>query len=67
MNEVRRLRVKCEIEQIAAMRARIKKIRDDEDRAIECAIGGSRDASDLLSEIHLVLLVAMDKLEKAKQ
>ena len=45
MNEVRRLRIKCEMEQLATLRERVHKIRDDEDRAIAGGVGGSQDAS----------------------
>lgn len=67
MNEVRRLRVKCEIDQLAVMRERIHKIRDDEGRAIQGGVGGNQKATDLLSEVGLILLVALDKLQKAKK
>ena len=69
MTEVRRLRIKCEIEQLAAIRERIHRIRDDEDRAIAAGMpgAGSQGATDLLSEAGLILLVVMDKLRRAKQ
>ena len=46
MNEVRRARIQCDIEQLAAARERIHKIRDDEERAI-------RGESPHLSLIHI--------------
>ena len=70
MNEVRRLRIKCEIDRLAEMRERLHKIRDDEDRVIRGLSpngDGNEEASDLLSEVGFILLVALDKLQKAKQ
>ena len=67
MNEVRRLRVKCEMEQLATLRERVHKIRDDEDRAIAGGVGGSQDASDTLSEVGNILLVAIGQLDRAKR
>lgn len=70
MNEARRARIQCDIEQLVAVRERIHKIRDDEDRAIrgDSPHGpGSQEASDLLSEIGFVLMVAIGQLDKAKK
>lgn len=67
MNEVSRLRIKCEMEAIATLRERIHKIRDDEDRSIAGGVGGSPEASDLLTEIGNILLVAIGQLDKAKR
>lgn len=70
MNEVRRARIQCEIEQLASARERIAKIRDDEDRAIrgERLFGnGDQEATDLLSEVGFVLLIALDKLNRVKK
>jgi hypothetical protein len=67
MNEVRRLRIKCEMEQLATLRERVHKIRDDEDRAIAGGVGGSQDASDTLSEVGNILLVAIGQLDRAKR
>lgn len=69
MNEVRRARVKCDIDILAAARDRIDKIRDDEDRAIrgECQHGpGSQSATDFLTEAGHILGVVVDLLQKAK-
>lgn len=52
MNEVRRARIQCDIEQLAAARERIHKIRDDE---------------DLMSEVGFLLMIAIDRLSKAKK
>ena len=67
MKEVRRGRIKCAMESLAELREKIHKIRDDEDRAIASGIDGSQDASDLLSEAGLILLVAIGQLDKAKK
>ncbi len=67
MNEVRRLRIKCAMELLAELREKIHKIRDDEDRAIAGGLDGSQDASDLLSEAGMILLVAIGQLDKAKK
>lgn len=70
MNEVRRLRIKCEIDQLAAVRERLHKIRDDEDRVLQGLspnCDGSAEASDLLSEVGFILMVALDRLQKAKK
>ena len=66
MNEVRRLRIKCEMEQLATLRERVHKIRDDEDRAIAGGVGGSQDASDTLSEVGNIMLVVLGLLGRAK-
>ena len=67
MNEVRRLRIKCAMELLAELREKIHKIRDDEDRATAGGLDGSQDASDLLSEAGMILLVAIGQLDKAKK
>jgi hypothetical protein len=67
MNEVRRVRIKLEMEELAKIRERIHKIRDDEDRSISGGVGGSQEASDLMSETACILLVAMGQLDKAKR
>lgn len=67
MNEFRRLRIKCAMESLAELREKIHKIRDDEDRAIAGGLDGSQDASDLLSEAGMILLVAIGQLDKAKK
>ena len=70
MNEVRRARIQCDIEQLAAARERIHKIRDDEDRAIrgESPHGtGSHEASDIMSEVGFLLMIAIDRFSKAKK
>ena len=67
MNEVRRLRIKCAMEALAELREKIHKIRDDEGRAIAGGLDGSQDASDLLSEAGMILLVAIGQLDKAKK
>ena len=67
MNEFRRLRIKCAMESLAELREKIHKIRDDEDRSIASGIDGSQDASDLLSEAGMILLVAIGQLDKAKK
>jgi hypothetical protein len=70
MNEVRRLRIKCEIDQLAAMRERIAKIRDDEERVVKGLSPhgeGCTEALDALSEVGCVLLVAIGKLDKARK
>jgi len=70
MNEVRRARIQCDIEQLVSVRERIHKIRDDEDRAIrgESPHGpGSHEASDIMSEVGVLLMIAIDRLSKAKK
>ena len=67
MSEFRRGRIKCAMESLAELREKIHKIRDDEDRSIASGIDGSQDASDLLSEAGLILLVAIGQLDKAKK
>ncbi len=67
MNEVRRVRIKLEMEDLAKIREKIHKIRDDEDRSIVGGVGGSQDASDTLSEVGNILLVAIGQLDRAKR
>jgi len=70
MNEIRRVRIDCERKLLAEIRERIDSIRDDEDRALRgdpIMEHGSEDASDYLSEASLVLLIAIDKLGRAKK
>ncbi len=70
MNEVRRLRIKCEIEQLAAARERIAEIRDDEERVVKGLSphgDGAAEVVDALSEVGAVLLVAIGKLDKARK
>ncbi|MBK7424511.1 MAG: hypothetical protein IPJ48_16320 [Propionivibrio sp.] len=55
------------MESLAELREKIHKIRDDEDRSIASGIDGSKDASDLLSEAGMILLVAIGQLDKAKK
>ena len=69
MNEVRKARIKCDIDILAAARERIDKIRDDEDRPLrgEHAHGpGSQDATDMLTEAGRILGVVVSMLHKAK-
>ena len=44
------------MEELAKLRERVHKIRDDEDRSIAGGVGGSQDASDTLSEVGNILL-----------
>ena len=67
MNEVRRVRIRLEMEELSKLRERVHKIRDDEDRAIAGGVGGSQDASDTLSEVGNILLVAIGQLDRAKR
>lgn len=70
MNEVRRARIRCDIELVAAVRERIEKIRDDEARGLTDAnfgTGASEAALDYLSEASHCCLVVIDRLQKAKQ
>ena len=70
MNEVRCVRVACEIDQLVLARSRIEKIRDDEDKSLSGnPIYGSGDAeaSDTLSEVGHILMVAIGKLERIKK
>jgi hypothetical protein len=70
MNELRRIRIKCEIDQLSMARQRIHKIRDDEDRAIagDPSHGyGNQGATDALSEVGHILLVAIGKLQRARK
>ena len=67
MNEVRRVRIRLEMEELSKLRERVHKIRDDEDRAIAGGVGGSQDASDTLSEVGNILLVALGQLDRAKR
>jgi hypothetical protein len=69
MNEVRRARIKCDIEMLACICERIDKIRDDEDRALrgETPHGpGSKEAADMLTEATYILLKAINQLQKAR-
>lgn len=67
MNEVRRVRIRLEMEELAKLRERVHKIRDDEDRSIAGDCGGSQDASDTLSEAAHILLVVLGLLDRAKR
>jgi hypothetical protein len=70
MNESRRALIWSEIELLTAVRDRVKRIRDDEDSARRGSPRhghGSEDASDFLSEASLVLLIVINKLEKARE
>ena len=67
MNEVRRVRIRIEMDELAKLRERVHKIRDDEDRSIAGGVGGSQDASDTLSEVGNILLVAIGQLDRAKR
>lgn len=70
MNEGRRDRIERDIEMLVCIRDRVKKIRDDEDsarRGSACHGYGSDEASDLLSEASHVLLIAIDRMERARQ
>jgi len=69
MNEFRRVRLQCDIEQLAHLRERLDKIRDDEARGRTDARFGpgcSEDALDFLSEASHCCLVVIDRLQKAK-
>ena len=55
------------MEELAKLRERVHKIRDDEDRSIAGGVGGSQDASDTLSEVGNILLVAIGQLDRAKR
>jgi len=67
MKDVRRVRIRIEMEELAKLRERVHKIRDDEDREIAGGVGGSQDASDTLSEVGNILLVALGQLDRAKR
>jgi hypothetical protein len=70
MNELRKIRIKCEIDQLSQARQRINKIRDDEDRAISGDPNhgyGDKESADVLSEVGAILLVAIGKLQKARK
>jgi hypothetical protein len=70
MTEFRRIRIKCEIDQLSQARQRIHKIRDDEDRAIagDPKHGyGNQEVTETLSEVGHILLVAIGKLQKARK
>ena len=54
------------MEELAKLRERVHKIRDDEDRAIAGGVGGSQDASDTLSEVGNIMLVVLGLLGRAK-
>ena len=54
------------MEELAKLRERVHKIRDDEDRAIAGGAGGSQDASDTLSEVGNIMLVVLGLLGRAK-
>jgi hypothetical protein len=69
MNEVRRARIKCDIEMLACIRERIDKIRDDEDRALRGNTPhgpGSQESSDMLTDAAYALLIVIEKLRKAR-
>lgn len=70
MDAGRRERVWNDIELLSCVRNRIKGIRDDEDRARRGSAAhgyGSQEASDLLSEASNALLIAIDRMERARQ
>lgn len=70
MNELRRIRIKCEIDLLSQVRQRVQKIRDDEDRAIsgDPIHGyGDQESTDALSEVGAILLIAIGKLQKARK
>lgn len=70
MNEVRRARIQCDIDLLAAIRDRLDKIRDDEARSrTDSRFGAdtSEDAMDYLSEASRCCLVIIDRLARAKQ
>ena len=70
MNELRRIRIKCEIDLLSQVRQRIHKIRDDEDRAIAGDPNhgyGDQEVTDCLSEVGHILLVAIGRLQKARK
>ena len=70
MNEVRRARVQCEIDLLIAIRERVSRIRDDEDKSLsgDPRYGsGEPEASDMLSEAGHILLVVIGKLDKVKK
>lgn len=70
MNTFRQVRLKFEIDQLSALRQRIHKLRDDEDRAIAGLSPhgpGDQRVADTLSEVHAVLLVAIGKLDNARK
>ena len=70
MNELRRIRIKCEIDQLSQARQRVHKIRDDEDRAIRGDPNhgyGDQESTDALSEVGQILLVAIGRLQKARK
>ena len=69
MNEVRRARIQCEVDNLAYMREKIDKIRDDEARGRTDSRFGdnsNEDALDYLSEASHCCLVIIDRLQKAK-
>ena len=70
MNELRRIRIKCEIDLLSQVRQRVQKIRDDEDRAISGDPNhgyGDQESTDTLSEVGQILLFAIGKLQKARK
>ena len=70
MNELRRIRIKCEIDLLSPVRQRVQKIRDDEDRAISGDPNhgyGDQDSTDALSDVGSILLIAIGKLQKARK
>ena len=70
MNELRRIRIKCEIDQLSQARQRIHKILDDEDLAIRVDPNhgyGDKESTDALSEVGAILLIAIGKLQKARK
>lgn len=70
MNDERRARLWNEIELLTAVRDRVKRIRDDEDNGRRGSPRhgyGSEDASDSLSDASHILLIAIDRLERARK
>lgn len=70
MNEVRRARIKCDIDLLSCIRERIDKIRDDEDRALrgDPLHGfGNAAACVFLSEASQALMIVIDRMQRAKQ
>ena len=70
MNEVRRARIHCDIDIVAAVRERLDKIRDDEERGrtdSKFGIEVNECAIDYLSEASHCCLVLIDRLQRAKQ
>lgn len=70
MNEVRRARILCDIDLLIALRGRLEKIRDDEERSRADSrydADSTEKAMDFLSEANQCCMVVIDRLVRARK